>query len=188
MHRTGSAASPIVVVMGVAGCGKTTVGRALAAQLGWSYRDADAFHSPANIAKMRASKPLDDGDRAPWLAAIAGWMDRCARLRAPAVIGCSALKRRYRDLLRDGRPQVWFVYLRARRDELERRLQTRTHAFMPASLVASQLEALEEPTPDEPRTITLDASASVDAIAESASCRLRASDVCPGVFGARVPT
>lgn len=87
--------------MGVSGCGKTTIGRALAACLGWRFRDGDEFHSPANIEKMRAGEPLDDTDRAPWLASIARWMDARSRDGVPAVVACSALKRRYRDFLRN---------------------------------------------------------------------------------------
>jgi carbohydrate kinase (thermoresistant glucokinase family) len=153
----------MLVVMGVAGCGKSTIGRALAARLGWPYMEGDDFHPRANIAKMRAGNPLDDADRAPWLAAIADWMDAQANARRPGVIGCSALKRRYRDVLRESRPQVWFVYLRVPREILQRRLETRHHEYMPASLLDSQLATLEEPARDEARTITVDAGNGVDA-------------------------
>lgn len=172
------APAPAVVVMGVSGSGKTTVGRALAARLDWRFRDADEFHGPANIEKMRAGEPLDDADRVPWLAAIARWMDESSREGAPAVVACSALKLRYRDFLREHRPQVWFLYLRVPRSELKRRLQTRHHAFMPASLLASQLQALEEPDRREPRTIALDAAADVEAVVDSALGELRFHGVC----------
>lgn len=154
---------PILVVMGASGCGKTTIGRAFAARLGWVYREGDEFHPPANLEKMQNGLALDDADRAPWLAAIARWMDAQMRKREPAVIGCSALKRAYRDFLRGERPPAWFLYLRVPRAELERRVQTRDHPYMPASLLDSQLAALEEPQPDEPRTITIEAGGTVEA-------------------------
>jgi gluconokinase len=168
---------PIVIVMGVSGSGKTTIGSALAARMDWRYRDGDEFHGPANIKKMRAGEPLDDADRAPWLAAIARWMDERSREGAPAVVACSALKLRYRDFLREHRPQVWFLYLRVPRSELERRLQTRDHPYMPASLLASQLQAFEEPDNREPRTIVVDAAADVEAVVEFALRELSAHGV-----------
>jgi gluconokinase len=164
---------PFVLVMGVSGCGKTTIGRALAACLGWRFRDGDEFHSPANIEKMRAGEPLDDTDRAPWLASIARWMDARSRDGVPAVVACSALKRRYRDFLREHRPRVWFLYLRVPRSELEGRLQTRHHSYMPVSLLDSQLQALEEPDTHEPRTIMLGAANDVENVVESALRELR---------------
>ena len=164
--------------MGVSGCGKTTIGRALAARLGWRFRDGDEFHGPANIGKMRAGEPLDDADRAPWLAAIAHWMDGRSRAGEPAVVACSALKLRYRDFLRDQRPQVWFLYLRVPLGELQRRMQTRHHPFMSASLLGSQLQALEEPDSREPRTIALDAADDAKAVVESAVAELIAHGLC----------
>lgn len=169
--------APVVVVMGASGCGKTTIGRALATRLDWVYRDGDEFHGPANIEKMRAGKALDDADRAPWLAAIVRWMDARSREGVPAVVACSALKLRYRDSLREQRPQVWFLYLRVPRGELERRLQTRHHPFMSASLLTSQLQALEEPESAEPRTITLDAADDVEAVVGAALHELRVRDL-----------
>lgn len=157
----------MLVVMGVSGCGKSTVGGALAARLGWTYSEGDAFHPRANVDKMRAGKPLDDADRQPWLAAIARWMDTQADSRRPGVIGCSSLKRAYRDFLREGRPQVWFLYLRVPRETLQRRLETRHHEYMPASLLDSQLATLEEPTHDEPRTVTVDAADGLDATVDA---------------------
>jgi gluconokinase len=169
---------PAVVVMGVSGSGKTTIGRALAALLDWCFRDGDEFHGPANVEKMRAGHPLDDADRAPWLAAIARWIDECAREGVPTVVACSALKLRYRDFLREHRPQVWFFYLRVPRSELKRRLQTRDHPYMPGSLLASQLQTFEEPDGREPRTIALDAADDVETIVDVALRELRAQGVC----------
>lgn len=180
-----AAAHPMLVIMGVSGCGKSTVGGALAARLGWRYTEGDAFHPPANVAKMAAGKPLDDADRQPWLAAIAAWMDTQAQASRPGVIGCSALKRRYRDFLREGRPQVWFLYLRVPRGILQQRLQTRHHEYMPASLLDGQLATLEEPAPDELRCITLDAIDDVPATVGAALQRLRAHGILPHGEGTR---
>src|SRR5690242_5377785 len=177
MHESGATAEPILVVMGVSGCGKSTVGAALAGRLGWTYTEGDDFHPQANLDKMRAGKPLDDADRAPWLAAIADWMDAQAHARQPGVIGCSALKRRYRDVLRANHPQVWFLYLRVPREILQRRLETRHHDYMPASLLDSQLATLEEPGHDEPRTLTVDAGNGVDATVDALMHHLHAAHV-----------
>ncbi|MGH8271846.1 MAG: gluconokinase [Gammaproteobacteria bacterium] len=158
----------VLVPMGVSGCGKSTLGKALAARLGWKYLEGDDFHSLANVAKMRAGTPLDDADRWPWLAAIAERMDMKIAAQESAVVACSALKRDYRDFLRNGRPEVLFIYLRVTRGELERRVAARHHAWMPASLLASQLATLEEPRADEPRGLTLnadgDAAATLEAV------------------------
>jgi len=142
-------APPITVIMGVSGSGKTTVARPLAARLGWPFEEGDGFHPPANIAKMKAGVPLTDADRAPWLAAIAAWIDGQAAAGQPGVVTCSALKRAYRDRLTEGRPQVRIVYLKGSRALIADRLAKRTHHFMPPSLLASQFAALEPPGPDE---------------------------------------
>ncbi|HWE58592.1 MAG TPA: gluconokinase [Solirubrobacteraceae bacterium] len=136
-----------VVVMGVSGSGKTTIGRGLAGRLGWDFAEGDDLHPAANVAKMAAGEPLTDADRLPWLAQIAGWIDGEIEDGRHGVITCSALKRAYRDRLR--RPEVLFVYLSLPRSELERRMATRHGHFMPASLLDSQLAALEPPDPDE---------------------------------------
>ena len=177
MRERDATVGPVIVVMGVAGSGKTTIGGALAARLGWTYREGDDFHPQANVRKMRAGEPLDDEDRGPWLAAIAQWIDLQSRLREPAMIGCSALKRDYRDFLRRDRPQVWFLYLRVPRTELERRVETRHHEYMPPSLLDSQLDTIEEPAGGEPRVITLDAGNSVAATAGIALRALRDRDI-----------
>lgn len=135
----------VIVVMGVAGSGKTTVGTLLAEYLGWEYAEADSFHSPANLDKMASGIPLDDADRAPWLHAIAGWIGEHAD---GAVVSSSALKRRYRDILRTG-GQVWFLHLLGSRELIAARMSTRTGHFMPTSLLDSQFADLEPLSGDE---------------------------------------
>jgi gluconokinase len=139
--------SPVLVVMGVSGSGKTTVGSLLAGRLGWPYAEADAFHSDANVAKMAAGQPLTDEDRRPWLAAIAAWIDERIALHAPGVVTCSALKRKYRDVLR--RPEVQLVYLEGSQDLIAHRLAARHGHFFRAEMLASQFTDLEPPSPDE---------------------------------------
>jgi len=134
----------IIIIMGVEGVGKTTVGRMLAASLQWHFAEGDDFHTPANIAKMSAGIPLNDADRAPWLAALRqAILDWIAR-RENVVLACSALKRCYRDLLRVG-PEVRFVYLRGSLALIKQRLDSRQGHFAKASLLPSQFEDLEEP-------------------------------------------
>jgi carbohydrate kinase (thermoresistant glucokinase family) len=139
----------IVIVAGVSGSGKTTVGTLLAVRLGWRFADADDFHPAANVAKMRAGIPLTDEDRWPWLRVIAAWMDERIARGEPAVVGCSALKRSYRDLLLDGRPAARMVFLAVDREVLARRLAARHGHFFPGRLLGTQLDALELPQPDE---------------------------------------
>jgi gluconokinase len=134
----------VVLLMGVTGSGKTTVGLALAQSLGWQFVDADDFHSPANIAKMRAGIPLDDSDRTPWLAvlrtAIVGWL----QAGASVVLACSALKQVYREQLVVS-PEVRLVYLRGEPEAISRRLSERPGHYMNPDLLASQFATLEEP-------------------------------------------
>jgi gluconokinase len=139
----------IVIVMGVSGSGKTTVAALLAGRLGWAFEDADAFHPPANVAKMHAGTPLTDADRQPWLAAIAAWIDDIRRRGGHGVVTCSALKRRYRDILIGDRSDVRLVYLKGDFELIRGRISARHGHFMPPSLLRSQFEALEEPGPDE---------------------------------------
>jgi gluconokinase len=139
----------VLVLMGVSGSGKSTTGAALAKALGWPFRDADSFHPPANIAKMSQGLPLDDEDRAPWLAAIAGWIDERRELGEPGIVSCSALKRAYRQRIVGERRGVRLVYLRGDKALIGRRLEARKHHFMPASLLDSQFTVLEEPRADE---------------------------------------
>ena len=130
-----------IVVMGVAGCGKTTVGTLLAQRLGVPYLEADDFHPDANVAKMRAGTPLTDKDRQPWLAAIARQI--AAGTRPKPVVSCSALKRQYRNQLRQADPRVWFLHLVIDEATASQRVAARPGHFMRASLVPSQLADLE---------------------------------------------
>jgi len=139
----------IIVVMGVSGSGKTTVGAMLAGRLHWVYAEADDFHPLANIEKMAAGHPLTDEDRKPWLAAICAWMDKQIEAGQPGVVTCSALKRGYRDELRAGRPEVQLVYLHGNRDLIAARLASRHGHFFHADMLDTQFRDLEEPTPEE---------------------------------------
>jgi gluconokinase len=135
------AAPPVVVVMGVSGCGKSTVGAALAERLGVPFVDGDDLHPAANIAKMAAGRPLTDADRRPWLEAVGRWLAHHGG--SGGVITCSALKRSYRDLLRGFAPRAELVHLHGRHEVIARRQADRLDHFMPASLLASQFAALE---------------------------------------------
>ena len=139
-----------MIVAGVSGSGKTTVGALLAGRLGWPFADADDFHPAANVAKMRAGIPLTDADRWPWLRAIATWMDERIVRGEDAVVTCSALKRSYRDLLLTGRPAARMVFLAPDREVLARRLAARHGHFFPEQLLSTQLDALEPPGPEGP--------------------------------------
>jgi gluconokinase len=135
----------IVVVMGVAGVGKTTVGRLLARELGAAFVDADDYHPAANVAKMHAGQPLTDDDRWPWLARLNELLLEYAARNAPVVLACSALKQRYRDQLFAGVPDGRLVYLRGTKETIAARLGTRREHFMNPALLDSQFAALEEP-------------------------------------------
>ncbi len=138
-----------LVVMGVSGCGKTTVAEDLTERLGWRSAEADDFHPPANIEKMESGHPLDDVDRAPWLAAIRDWLREQAAAGQDVVITCSALKRTYRDELRGAGPHVVFLHLAGDRALLAERMGERSGHFMPTSLLDSQLTTLEPLGADE---------------------------------------
>lgn len=158
-HRSDDATR--IVLMGVSGCGKTTVGLALGCRLGVSYRDGDDLHSPENIAKMSRGEPLTDDDRWPWLARVGQALSQAG---TGIVVGCSALKRRYRDRIRqvaDG--EVIFVHLAGSRDLVEARLAARSGHFMPAGLLDSQFASLEPPGSDE-RAVTVDIGQPLDDI------------------------
>jgi gluconokinase len=144
----------IVIVAGVSGSGKTTVGALLAGRLGWGFTDGDDLHPAANVAKMRAGIPLTDADRWPWLRAIGAWMDERIARGEDAVVACSALRQSYRDLLLDGRPAARMVFLAPDREVLARRLASRHGHFFPGQLLSSQFDALEPPAPDE-RVLTV---------------------------------
>lgn len=135
----------IILLMGVAGSGKTTIGQQLAAELGWSFRDADDFHPPANVAKMSAGVPLDDRDRAPWLAAIRAYIDACLARGESAVITCSALKENYRERLVRGAEAVQLVHLTGSFELILERMNARQNHFMKPQMLRSQFEALEPP-------------------------------------------
>lgn len=139
-----------VVVMGVSGSGKTTVAHLLARRLGWEFAEGDDHHPRANVEKMRAGVPLDDADREPWLRALARWIGEQEQAGTSCVLTCSALKRRYRDLLREGNDAVWFVHVDVPETVLAERLAQRTGHYMPASLLDSQLATLEPLADDEP--------------------------------------
>lgn len=158
----------VIVLMGVSGCGKTTVGRLLAAALAWSYEDADDYHPPENVARMAAGVALTDDERLPWLRLLAGRITGWLAEGRPTVLGCSALRRRYRDVLVGDRPDVRLVYLRGAPGLIARRLEGRAHRYMPSSLLQSQFDALEEPGPE---AIAVD----IDSPPESLVARIRAA-------------
>jgi gluconokinase len=167
-HRHGSPCH--VVVMGVSGTGKTTVGERVAAALGARFIEGDAHHPPANIAKMAAGTPLTDEDRAPWLEALGELLAEHDRRGGGAVLACSALRRCYRDVLRRAVPgsRVFFVHLDGPREVLERRMGSRTKHFMPAALLRSQRDTLEPLGPDEPGAV-VDVSAPLDDVVDAAA-------------------
>jgi gluconokinase len=170
-------AVPYLVVMGVSGSGKSTVGALVAAELGVPFTDGDDLHPAANIAKMAAGQPLDDADRVPWLAAVGRWLHAARRTRSAhepgeagpgAVTACSALKRAYRDQLRAACPQAYFVELDAPQEVIATRLAARRDHFMPPALLASQYAALEPLQPDEPGIRLPAAAADPEALAAQA--------------------
>ena len=157
-----STSSPIVV-MGVSGSGKSTVGAALAQRLRVPFVDADSLHPPANIAKMTAGEPLNDDDRYPWLDKVGEWL---AGHRDGGVVSCSALKRKYRAQLRSHCPRVEFLYLSGSPELISSRLAVRSGHFMPATLLRSQFDALEPLGADE-AGVTVDAGQDIDAIIDA---------------------
>jgi gluconokinase len=156
----------ILILAGVSGSGKTTVGALVAGRLHWRFADADTFHPAANVAKMQAGVPLTDADRWPWLRAISAWMDECTAQGESAVVTCSALKRSYRDLLLDGRPDARMVFLSVSPEVVARRLAARHGHFFPAQLAASQFGVVEPPQPDE-RAVTVLPAGDLEGMADA---------------------
>jgi gluconokinase len=148
-HPISPPARPIIVVMGVSGCGKSTVGRQLATALALSFLEGDDFHPPANVERMAAGIPLTDADREGWLNTLADRMAQAVAKGDGLVLSCSALKRSYRDVLRRGAAHLRFVYLYGDAEVLARRMALRTKHYMPPSLLSSQLATLEPPSADE---------------------------------------
>jgi gluconokinase len=156
------AAPCALIVMGVAGSGKSTIAEALAAKLGWRFADGDAFHPTSNVAKMSAGHPLTDDDRWPWLQAIADEIDAVAGRGDQIVVACSALKRAYRDVLVHGRDDVRIVYLEGSQALIAGRLAARKGHFMPPGLLDSQFATLQPPGADEnPITVSIDAAVDI---------------------------
>jgi gluconokinase len=160
----------VIVLMGVSGSGKTTVGELLAERLGATFEEGDAYHPQTNIEKMRAGIPLDDGDREPWLLRLSAEIGRWLAEGRTVVLACSALKERYRAILKDGRPELRFVHLAGSPRLISARLARRRHDYMPASLLPSQLAALEEPKD----AITVDVGGTPEAIVAEICARLNA--------------
>jgi gluconokinase len=163
-----SAGSPqTIIVMGVSGVGKTTVAQGIARAMGWEFAEGDDFHSAANKAKMAAGHPLTDEDRWPWLRSIAAWIDDYAAAGRSSVVTCSALRRVYRDLLRDNRSGVRFCELEAPERLIADRLANRRGHYMPASLLGSQLATLEPLQADEPGVVVSVAATPDQIVAEA---------------------
>src|SRR4051812_18652812 len=169
--------------MGVSGTGKTTVARGLSDLLHWDFLEGDELHPPANIAAMAAGTALTDADRRPWLAAIGKWVDERAAGGVSGVLTCSALRRSYRDQLRDGRPTLTFCHLTLDPAVVRRRMELRTGHFMPAALLPSQVATLEPLTHDEPG-ITVSSDAPQEAVVGEVVRRL---DLRPAEAGGSVP-
>ena len=157
----------LVVVMGVAGSGKTTVARGIAVSMHWLFAEGDAFHPEANVAKMHAGTPLTDEDRWPWLGLIGDWMSEQEAAGRSAVVTCSALRRVYRDLLREGRPAVRFLHVTLPERAIADRLEHRQGHYMPPSLLPSQLATLEPLQPDEPGVEVLGRGSETEVLAHA---------------------
>ena len=159
-----------VIVMGVSGCGKSTVGALLAKRMGIEFIEGDQYHPPENVAKMAAGQPLTDEDRMGWLRTLSDQLKTALTHGKSVVLSCSALKESYRDILRQGAPNAWLLYLHASFEVLNERVTSRTHQYMPASLLMSQLSTLEPP-PIAPRVLrhevttpALDIAAEVESV------------------------
>lgn len=158
----------VVIIMGVSGCGKSTVGRAFADKSGFAFFDADDFHPARNIEKMKSGEPLTDEDRQPWLQALVDLLDQQCLAGENIILACSALKNQYRDILSSGAASPRYVFLEGSASLIEARLRRREGHFMPGSLLKSQFEALE--VPEEAERVSIDQP--VDAIVSEISRRL----------------
>jgi gluconokinase len=163
----------VVVVMGVSGAGKSTIGRRLADRLDATFLEGDEFHPPENVERMAAGLPLDEAARQPWLDALAIEITAAHGRSEPTVLACSALRRDHRDRLRSAGP-VTFVFLLVDPDELERRVAERDHEFMPPDLLDDQLATLEPPAPDETDVVLVDATSGIDDTVDEALAALDA--------------
>jgi gluconokinase len=172
--EVGDASPRALVVMGVCGAGKTEIGRRLADALQWTFVDADDFHPPANVEKMRAGTPLTDADRRPWLDALAALLHNAAAGQGHIVLACSALARRYRDRLGLPHPRIRLVHLDDAGGVIRQRMERRAGHFMPAALLDSQLAILERPAADE-RPIVVDVASEPEAIVRAILARLDGS-------------
>lgn len=161
--------------MGVSGCGKTTIAERLSAALQWAYIEGDQHHPQANIAKMSAGIPLTDADRAGWLDVLAGHLAHSTQLQQGLILTCSALKRRYRDRLRQADPALCFIHLTGTAEEIQPRLALRTGHYMPASLLDSQFRDLEPPS-DQERAMPIAVTQPPEWIVNQALAHLRALD------------
>lgn len=155
-----SRAAPAILIMGVSGCGKSSVGESLARRLGARFVDADDYHPVANVEKMRAGLPLDDHDRQPWLERLNALLRHCAAREQPVVLACSALRARYREILSRRLPALIVIHLRGDFDLIAERLAARKHRYMPGSLLRSQFDTLEP----APEAIEIDIRQDIDAI------------------------
>jgi gluconokinase len=161
-----------VVVMGVSGCGKSTVGLELSKRMGVEFIEGDLFHPPENVAKMAAGTPLSDSDRSGWLSVLSEQLRSAQHQQRSVILSCSALKREYRNVLRLGAQQAIFIFLHASADVLNERVSRRKHQYMPASLLDSQLATLEVPAPPE-LVLPYDVASSVESIVQDIFKKLR---------------
>ncbi|MCV9878647.1 gluconokinase [Brenneria izbisi] len=166
-----------IIIMGVSGCGKSSVGAAIAHALGAKFIDGDDLHPRANIQKMASGHPLDDNDRAPWLERLSDAAYSLRHKNEVGLIVCSALKRRYRDRLREDNPEMLFLYMKGSFDVIMERLKARAGHFMPTDLLKSQFEALEEPAADEVDVVPIDISGSFDEVVAQGVSALRNAGV-----------
>ncbi|ATU72017.1 Thermosensitive gluconokinase [Gluconacetobacter sp. SXCC-1] len=164
----------VLIVMGVSGCGKSTVAQLMAGHLGWPVIEGDDLHTASNIARMSSGIPLTDADRAPWLDRIAAQVAAWGRAGQCGIVTCSSLKRKYREHIAGGSAAVCFVYLKGSREDIAPRLRQRTGHFMPVAMLDSQFATLEEPDMEEEVVMALDVNAAQDHLARQACAHLAA--------------